>query len=248
MIGTLFLYAYWPSFNGALGSGTYIHRASINTYLSMACSVIASIIISKLVHGGKLNMEIVLNASLAGGVAVGSAADIIATPCGSMIIGFIAGAISATGFAYLSPFVKKHLILHDTCGVHNLHGIPGVLGGLSGVITSALAGTLYKDTDQGAVNVVFTAVQEGRTFGRQATMQFVTLVTTIAISISSGYICGAIASKFGRTPKTLFDDTENWMHVSKDRKEAHEDDKGSHHDKHDTSDPSGLRATVLHQD
>ena len=150
MIGTLFLYAYWPSFNGALGSGTYIHRASINTYLSMACSVIAAFIISKLVHGGKLNMEIVLNASLAGGVAVGSAADIIATPCGSMIIGFIAGAISATGFAYVSPFVKKHLILHDSCGVINLHGIPGIIGALVSAIVASRLDVTFGDNLAGA--------------------------------------------------------------------------------------------------
>jgi ammonium transporter Rh len=78
MVGTLFLFAYWPSFNGAIGtSGAIMERAIINTYLSIACSVIAAIVISKLTHSGKLNMEIVLNAALAGGVAVGSAADII---------------------------------------------------------------------------------------------------------------------------------------------------------------------------
>lgn len=145
MIGTLFLYAYWPSFNGALGSGTYIHRASINTYLSMACSVTASIVISKLVHGGKLNMEIVLNASISGGVGIGSAADIIVSPCGAMIIGFTTGCISALCFAYFSSFVKKNLFLHDTCGVLNLHGIPGVIGALISSIIAYRTGTTFGD-------------------------------------------------------------------------------------------------------
>jgi ammonium transporter Rh len=143
MVGTLFLFAYWPSFNGALGSGTTAQRAIINTYLSIACSVIASIVVSKIVHGGKLNMEIVLNASLAGGVAVGSAADLIITPAGSMIAGFIVGAISAFGFAYLSAFVKKHLKLHDTCGVLNLHGIPGVIGALISSIIAYRTGSTF---------------------------------------------------------------------------------------------------------
>ena len=143
MVGTLFLFAYWPSFNGALGEGTTMHRAIINTYLSIACSVIASIVVSKLAHGGKLNMEIVLNASLAGGVAVGSAADIIISPAGSMIAGFITGSISAFGFAYLSAFVKKHIKLHDTCGVLNLHGIPGVIGALISAIIAYRTGTTF---------------------------------------------------------------------------------------------------------
>jgi ammonium transporter Rh len=247
MVGTIFLFLFWPSFNSALAPALSQQRVVVNTTLSITASVIGACGLARILHQ-KLDMEIVLNATIAGGVIIGAASDVVVAPGVAIIIGGLGGMISAAGFAMLSGYLREKIGLHDTCGVHNLHGIPGVLGGLSGVITSALAGTLYKDTDQGAVNVVFTAVQEGRTFGRQATMQFVTLVTTIAISISSGYICGAIASKFGRTPKTLFDDTENWMHVSKDRKEAHEDDKGSHHDKHDTSDPSGLRATVLHQD
>jgi ammonium transporter Rh len=54
---------------------------------------------------GKLEMEIVLNASLAGGVALGSSADIIVQPFGAMLVGFISGAISSFGFAYLSHFL-----------------------------------------------------------------------------------------------------------------------------------------------
>lgn len=145
MIGTLFLFAYWPSFNAALGSGTTAHRGIINTYLAICCSVIACIVMSKLVHAGKLNMEIVLNSSLAGAVAVGSIADVIVTPAGSMIAGVITGSISALGFAYLSSFVKKHLRLHDTCGVLNLHGIPGVIGALLSAIIAYRAGDTFGD-------------------------------------------------------------------------------------------------------
>ena len=145
MVGSLFLFAYWPSFNAALGSGTAMHRAIINTYLTLACSVTMSIVMSKFTHGGKLNMEIVLNAALAGAVAVGSIADLIVTPAGGMIAGAITGSISAVGFAYLSPFVKKHLRLHDTCGVLNLHGIPGVIGALISAILAYRAGDTFKD-------------------------------------------------------------------------------------------------------
>jgi ammonium transporter Rh len=68
MIGTLFLFCYWPSFNGALGNGANMQRSIINTYLSIVCSIVASILVSRLLKGGKLDMEIILNASLAGGV------------------------------------------------------------------------------------------------------------------------------------------------------------------------------------
>ncbi len=36
------------------------------------------------------------------------------------------------------PFLKKFK-LHDTCGVNNLHGIPGIMGTILSVIFAAMA-------------------------------------------------------------------------------------------------------------
>lgn len=134
MTGTLFLFVYWPSFNGGPASGSRQMRASINTYLSLSASVIASIIIARITKGKKLEMEIILNASLAGGVVMGANADIIAHGYGSMLAGFIAGIVSSLGYAYLGSWLSKKIKLHDTCGVHNLHGMPGVIGGITSAI------------------------------------------------------------------------------------------------------------------
>ena len=109
-------------------------RASINTYISLSSSVIASIIVSRIVKGRKLEMEIILNASLAGGVVMGANADIIANAGGAMTAGFFAGVISSLGYAYIGPFLTRKINLHDTCGVHNLHGMPSVLGGIISAI------------------------------------------------------------------------------------------------------------------
>lgn len=43
-------------------------------------------------------MELMLNATLAGGVAIGTVSDIICTPWESMAIGFAGGILSALGF------------------------------------------------------------------------------------------------------------------------------------------------------
>jgi len=43
-------------------------------------------------------------------------------PFGCMLIGGIAGMLSTFGFAHIQPFLKKKIGLHDTCGIHNLHG------------------------------------------------------------------------------------------------------------------------------
>ena len=78
------------------------------------------------------------NATLAGGVAVGTVADMNIRPFGAMIIGSCAGIVSTLGFQYLTPLLKK-IYLHDTCGVNNLHGMPGLLSGIAGAIVAGLA-------------------------------------------------------------------------------------------------------------
>jgi ammonium transporter Rh len=84
-------------------------------------------------------MEVMLNATLAGGVVMGSGCDMI-TNCGyAMIAGAIAGAISAIGFLKLNAFCKEKLNLHDTCGVQFLHGIPGLLGGFVSAVAAGSA-------------------------------------------------------------------------------------------------------------
>lgn len=42
------------------------------------------------------------NATLAGGVGVGTAAEMMLTPYGALIVGFFCGILSTLGFAYLS--------------------------------------------------------------------------------------------------------------------------------------------------
>lgn len=80
-----------------------------------------------------------LNATLAGGVAIGSSADILTRPWGAMLLGFVVGCISAFGYAKGNAFVRAKLGLHDTCGVLFLHGIPGIIGAIVSAIVSSLA-------------------------------------------------------------------------------------------------------------
>lgn len=35
------------------------------------------------------------------------------------------------------PFLESRLRIQDTCGIHNLHGIPGIIGGIVGAVTAA---------------------------------------------------------------------------------------------------------------
>ena len=64
------------------------------------------------------------------------------TPGGSLVIGALAGILSVCGFQYIQvvilstiirmiliihqPMLLSKLKIHDTCGVNNLHGMPGM--------------------------------------------------------------------------------------------------------------------------
>lgn len=84
-------------------------------------------------------MEDILNATLAGGVIMGTPADMIRNGCVSLVVGFCAGLISCTGFNKLTSYLSEIEFLHDTCGVLNLHFIPGLLGALVGAVLSVIA-------------------------------------------------------------------------------------------------------------
>ena len=109
-IGSIFLWMYWPSFNGALASGPTQHRIFVNTVLAIGGSCLCSVFVARVLFG-KMEMEIVLNATLAGGVAIGSSADIIVTPWATMLIGALGGVLSAIGFAKITPYLGDKINL-----------------------------------------------------------------------------------------------------------------------------------------
>merc|ERR1719238_144122 len=114
MVGTVFLWMYWPSFNGgAAASGDAQQRALINTYYSLCSCTIATVIVSCLLSPARrMSMEHLQNATLAGGVAVGACADLMLTPGGAATVGAIAGALSTLGFKYVQPFLLSKLRIH----------------------------------------------------------------------------------------------------------------------------------------
>ena len=67
-------------------------------------------------------------------------------PVGALLIGLCAGFVSVYGYVKITPLLEKKFGLHDTCGVNNLHGIPGIMGGLFGAIAILTGGTskVYK--------------------------------------------------------------------------------------------------------
>lgn len=213
MIGTIFLWIYWPSFNGALAVGNSQHRVVINTVLSLSNSCLTAFLISKLLRPRhKFNMIDIQNATLAGGVAVGSSADLVISPYGSLIIGLIAGLISVCGYIYLQPILEKYNI-HDTCGVHNLHGIPGLIGGIGGAISaSVVPDNLYGDN----ISKIFPGRGSNRNAAAQGLFQLAALTTTLSISILSGLLTGLLVKYLLPDYQEYYDDKANWSDENED--------------------------------
>ncbi|XP_062972029.1 ammonium transporter Rh type A isoform X2 [Elgaria multicarinata webbii] len=212
MIGTLFLWLFWPSFNSAIAEpGDAQQKAIINTYFSLAACTLTAFATSILVeHRGKLDMVHIQNATLAGGVAVGSCADLDILPFGAMLIGSIAGIISVIGFKYLTPFFASKLKIQDTCGVHNLHGLPGILGGIASVIAGAIQ--------------IDSHISTG--------MQAAALGCSLAIALVGGAVTGFILQLpfLGQPPdQNCYDDSVYWETPSEEMSQQcniYQDDQG----------------------
>lgn len=230
MIGTVFLWLFWPSFNSASLEGDDQQRAIINTLLSISGSCVIAFATSALVSkDNKFNMVHVQNSTLAGGVAIGTAAGMMCEPIGALVVGSFAGLLSVLGYKYLTPFIQKRLRIHDTCGVHNLHGMPGVLAGIFGALMAGLATEISYDY---SLYEIFPArapsteaklgemrddygISPGRnrTALEQAGYQLLALTVTLVMAIVSGLITGLIMrmSVCGSIKEEeKFDDVVHW--------------------------------------
>ncbi|XP_009987243.1 PREDICTED: LOW QUALITY PROTEIN: ammonium transporter Rh type B-like, partial [Tauraco erythrolophus] len=141
VVGTICLWIFWPSFTSA----TAVHDnaepwAVLNTYFSLAASTLATFVLSPVLYEeSTLRMVQIQDATLAGAAVMGMAGEMLVTPFGALIAGFLAGLISLLGFRFLTPVLRSRLKIQDTCGVHNTHGLPGILGALLGTLLTALA-------------------------------------------------------------------------------------------------------------
>lgn len=209
MIGTIFLWLYWPSFNGGGADGDEQHRAYINTYLSLCACTVVTFAFTALYKKGRFSMEFIQNATLAGGVAVGTTAHMPLQPFGAILMGTVAGFISCTGFHIITEKMAEKLKIQDTCGVHNLHGMPAVLAATAGAVMGGLA--TEEDWGRSVYEIFPTMIPEnptdefkmkfpgldyeggkGYSGKKQGGFQFLALVVTLGIAIVSGVITGFI--------------------------------------------------------
>jgi ammonium transporter Rh len=183
MIGSMVLWIFWPSFCAALVPAEAIPMTVINVFLALCGSTLVTYLLSVWIRG-KISIADIANAALAGGVAIGATCD-HATHMTALLIGLAAGAISTTGFAVIQEKQKKLLKAVDTCGVTNLHGLPGLFGGLAAIF-----------------------VVPGLSAGAELTGIAITVVTAIGF----GLVSGKVISLFG-VRKEAYSDAEEFADV-----------------------------------
>jgi len=213
LIGTVFLWVYWPSFvAGAAAPGSAQQQMGIvNTILALSSSTIAAFIFSSFYDAkGKLRPVDIQNATLAGGVSIGCVSNMNIHCGGAIGIGFLAGAISTYGFNVIQEKLD-HWGIHDTCGVHNLHAIPSIVGALASVVVCLI------DRDNVDVSGIYAKSQWWR--------QLVGMCATLAFAIISGLLVGFVCQKVepDEGPGVEFHDGSHWKLADgyEKKKESH---------------------------
>ncbi|XP_057256796.1 ammonium transporter Rh type B-like [Pezoporus wallicus] len=176
LVGMLILWVFWPSFVAVLCQpGDAQHRAILNTLLAMSASAVTTVVASSLMErDGKLSPGHLQNGSLAGGVAIGAVADMAMAPGAALALGSLSAMICLLGFRFLTPLLTRKLSLQDQCGIHNLHGLPGILGAAAS-----------------AVAILVVPGFGGRGAGWQALCQAMGLVLAVGGSLLAGLLTGA---------------------------------------------------------
>jgi len=138
LVGTVFLWLFWPSFvAGGLPVESDFHVIALqNTVLALLASTVVTFGLAPLISGNRLTTVPIQNATLAGGVTIGATANVAMGPFGAILIGSLAGALSCYGFC--QPLISS---AYDTCGINNLHGMPGILGGIISAVLPMMVST-----------------------------------------------------------------------------------------------------------
>ncbi|MFZ4413056.1 MAG: hypothetical protein ACOYOV_08225 [Bacteroidales bacterium] len=181
ILGSMVLWVFWPSFCAALVPVEAIPHTVVNVFLALCGSTLITYFLSFKIRG-KIYIADIANATLAGGVAIGSTCDHASHPI-AILIGVLAGTISTIGFAVLQSKQQKFHQIIDTCGVTNLHGLPGLMGGFAAIL-----------------------VVDGLNVSSQISGIFITIISALIF----GFLTGKFISLFGHR-KEAYIDAEEFM-------------------------------------
>jgi ammonium transporter Rh len=98
--------------------------------------------------------------------------------------------VSTYGYHNIQPYLEEKFGLHDTCGVHNLHAMPSVLGALASVIVAANRSRWFRSNEN---------VYGSDNWDSQWWRQLVSIFVCVAFAIVSGLLTDKLLSFFSPT-------------------------------------------------
>jgi ammonium transporter Rh len=204
LIGTVFLWIYWPSFNGGglIPNSPQQQRALINTILALTASTIGSFFTSGYLSGaGKYRPVDIQNATLAGGIAIGAVCHLALRPFAPILIGLSAGCLCTFGYNRILAVMETYGV-YDNCGILNLHGMPSLIGGVASIILAAVKAKIGHDMPHPFYH------------NNQWQDQFAAVAMTLGMAIGTGLLTGFVLYLIrDTTPGTAeleYQDTPYW--------------------------------------
>ena len=196
LLGTLFLWVFWPFFNFGFYANNSYERTIIviNTYCGLACSTLAVIAVSAM-YGKGLLVQDLQHGTIVGGVAVAASCGIVYIPAVSSTIGFIGGVISAKCIHYLDRKLEKSAKIVDPHSVHSTHGLPALFG----IIVSGIIVMVYASGYDFAVAANYapgTIFFEGQDFMKRGGMQIISAFSALGIALVFGFMAGKFIGLF----------------------------------------------------
>ena len=113
---------------------------------------------------------------------VATFADALSRRPNALLIGIAAGALSVIGYSIIAPKLQQLIRGTDTCGINNLHGMPGILGGLMAIFITG-----------------------------HAAIQLLGIVATVCIAFLFGKATGSIIGLLGKKEMPYSDEDEFFL-------------------------------------
>jgi Amt family ammonium transporter len=179
LLGAGMLWFGWFGFNAgsALSAGSLAATAMINTQICTAAAAMSWVLLERF-RDGKATTLGIASGAIAGAVAITPACGYV-NPLGALVIGLIAGALSA--FAVSRKYKWGYDDSLDVVGVHGIGGLLGMLGiGFLATTTANSAGGL------GLLNGGGTDL-----LGKQS----IAIIATAAFSFTATWLIATIISK-----------------------------------------------------
>lgn len=185
-LASMLLWVLWPTFVCGLLEMEDFALGTMTCYMAGLGSIVSAYVVC-MVCQKKVNPLTYTYAMLAGPVAIG-APLLSVGPWGALVIGIVAGIVSALCFIYLQPWLCGKLGVLDVMGVHNLHG----MAGWTGAIACAVVLMINGNVDGGLANIVMA-------------------VMIFAIALIGGAITGVIIRLTKGKPMEMFSDDYDFI-------------------------------------